>query len=110
MANFDLRIGNYRELEIIVEKNDGTAPNFTGFSAKWMLYRLHARNPFLTKTDPPDVVIEDIQTATVVVRIYKEDTVDLMEGLYYHELVMIDPMGNETTVSSGDLDLYVKKR
>lgn len=111
--SFELRTGNSRDLVFYVKKPDGTVmPLVTGFSAEWRFFRPNAQSPFMTKNSKVTsaVSITDPAMGEVTVKLVKTDTVDLPDGLYYHELVIIDALDNEISVSSGNGFLYRKKQ
>jgi hypothetical protein len=109
--DFELRVGNYHELVVYITRIDGSVMQLPSYTAEWRFFRPNAHNPFLTKNSSanPDISITDIEAGEVTVKLRKNDTVDLKDGLYYHELVIIDPQGNEVSTTSGHGYLYTKK-
>lgn len=107
----ELRAGNYKELVVYVDKTDGTPPDLSGYTVQWRLFRPNAQNPFFIKDSGAtgDVAVTDTAKGELTVKIKKADTVSLPQGLYYYEVLVIDALGNETTVHSDNLWVYIKK-
>lgn len=110
----EMKRGDIKRLNpVTIETAEGELLDLTGFEVHWCLYRDRALNPFLTKksTDPNPangVLITNAEKATIRITIRSEDTKNLAQGRYYHEIQIVDSNQQASTVASGDIVLVNK--
>jgi hypothetical protein len=73
-----------------VVDEDGTAVNVTGATCTWELTRYEGGVAILTKTTSDDITVSG---TTIEVELTATDTAAL-EGLYHHELTIVDTADN----------------
>lgn len=97
-TNVEMVQGESKLLSYDVVDEDGTAVNVTGAECTWELSRYQGEVAILTKTTADDITVSG---TTIEVELAATDTEDL-DGLYYHELTIVDTASN-TSKTHGTL-------
>lgn len=102
--NVTLYSGDDCILAISIVDETGVALNVTGATFVWSLARTAGTPAILTKTSAGGgVVITNATTGAVQVTLTHNDTAasSVPPFQYWHQLVMTDPSGNVSTVTTG---------
>jgi hypothetical protein len=95
--------GDTHELIVTVEKPDGTLADIGGSTVKWVAVR--GRNIMIEKdSNGQGIELTDPNNGVFTVKLNPEDTRSLL-GSLYHEALIIDSFGNETTVMVGSFKI-----
>jgi hypothetical protein len=108
--NFELLAGRDYELPVTLTEADGTTPiDLTGCTIKWEASPGPGVVSVLVKSslDPLEIEITDpiMGEATIFVR--SADTFSLGGNIYFHELMVIDPVLDQATLLQGFLSIGV---
>lgn len=114
IVQIEMKRGDVKRLNpVTIETLSGTLINLEGYEVRWNLFRSNAINPFLTKSSNDadtenGVLITNEEEATVRITISSEDTKNLEQGRYYHEIQIVDSNQQVSTVASGVLIIVNK--
>lgn len=98
--DFEMRQGDFRNLDFTIKDKDGTVVNVTGFTGEWMLARSREdTSPLLTKSPS----VEDGVNGIMRVTMDPSDTLSpsALRGEFYQELELSNPSGNPSVVAEG---------
>lgn len=103
--NFELFAGDSLIVQVTVSEN------LTGFSVKWGVSRVSTTNcfnstPLLEKSSGAgQITIDDAINGIISFKLAKADTLDFNPANYYHQVLIIDGLGNEKVVTIGTMEI-----
>src|SRR5574340_899717 len=85
----------------------GAALNITGCTIRWVLRKEAASGTaLLTKTTASGITITNGVAGLCSIALADTDTDDIDPGVYYHEMSVVDTLGNVSTVLTGRCTVY----
>lgn len=105
--NISAWIGDDFVITLTVYNIDGDEVNITNLNdALWVLKRHGAsETSFVSKTLGAGIAIIDGPGGVLTVTVDAADTADLVPGIYYHEIRIVDSSNLITTIMSGTMTL-----
>jgi hypothetical protein len=104
ILDFEMFAGDSDGIELTLTGDDGESYGLAGASAKWAMARSPKHEPVLEK-DSDDGIILDNDNGTITIPLLPEDTAELADGLYYHELEFTALAGEVRTLMYGQITL-----
>ncbi len=100
IQNFSVPAGDDEVIEV-----DITGVNLEGASIEWCVYAQNNGVPvaspiLIEKTSPSEIEIVE-SPASVLITLSGADTHGLTDGVYYHELTVVDALHSRSTVTTG---------
>jgi hypothetical protein len=97
--------GDDARLELTLLDRDGTPLDLTGATLTWGMAPRRSSDAALTKTseDASEIEITDAVAGRAIVKLLADDTDDLSETVYLHELKITDATGKTETLLTGTL-------
>jgi hypothetical protein len=93
--------GNYRQITFYIED----VSTVTGGTAEWAVATCNTGSTIILKTSDPTSGIT-LSGKNVIVVLNPVDTSGMTAGTYYHELRLVDVVGQPTTPAIGTMTLY----
>lgn len=106
-SDFEFFSGDTQKLKYTIDDADAAPArkDLTGATITWGLAKLQGKAPFLTKTIGSGITVTDAANGELDVDLDPADTADVRGGDYYHELEIIDSLGNKATSAYGTITI-----
>jgi hypothetical protein len=104
--NFEMAQGDYKELDFTVKNAAGVVVNIAGATINWMLTTQDDLDVALLSkaTGGSGITITDGAAGECQVALDPLDTKEF-DGVYHHELQLIDGSGNPNVVAEGTVEI-----
>jgi hypothetical protein len=102
--SWEMFAGDSDGILIPLTGDDGEPYGLYGATAKWALARSAKHTPVLEKDTDDGITIDD-EAGTITIPLLPEDTAELADGLYYHELELTELDGTVKTLMFGQITL-----
>jgi hypothetical protein len=103
--DFEMFAGDSDEIEITLTGDDGDPYVLLDASAKWALARSAKHTAEIEKNSTDGDITIDPYEGTITMPILPEDTAELADGLYYHEMELTEADGTVKTIMYGQITL-----
>jgi hypothetical protein len=102
--DFEMFAGDTDGIVLTLTGDDGEPYGLYGASAKWAMARSPKHTPVLEKDELDGITIDD-EAGTITIPLLPEDTAELADGLYYHELELTELDETVKTIMYGQITL-----
>lgn len=109
LQNFEIYAGDAKQISFDIKDDAGGPVNLIGMQLTWVVTKHRSLLPVITKTSQSGVDITDPDAGIVVISLTGAESALLTDILYYHQCVMKDGPGNETTVMTGYITALRRK-